>query len=174
MIIYTPLGRYWITLYGYVLGFIVPHVNIQLADNKQFISNTPRKVVIIIIILIVGILIFNSRINFLLSQVELENILWSLGQESSSRNTWIQTTIVLVTAPLLRLLFGNWKTLSQYCNWLCVPPHVEIYPQKTSKSASTSTQSDQTLLAIKNATDLQQYITHTVKTVQTVGKHSWP
>ena len=42
MYIYTPLGRYWITLYGYVLGFIVPHVNIQLEDNKQYISNTPR------------------------------------------------------------------------------------------------------------------------------------
>ena len=24
------------------MGFIVPHVNIQLEDNKQFISNTPR------------------------------------------------------------------------------------------------------------------------------------
>ena len=41
MYIYTPLGRYWIILYMYVLGFIVPHVNIQLEDNKQYISNTP-------------------------------------------------------------------------------------------------------------------------------------
>ena len=40
MYIYTPLGRY---LYGYVLGFIVPHANIQLEDNKQYISNTPHK-----------------------------------------------------------------------------------------------------------------------------------
>ena len=42
MYIYTPLGRYWITLYGYVLGFIVSHVNIQLEDNKKHILNTPR------------------------------------------------------------------------------------------------------------------------------------
>ena len=41
MYIYTPLGRYWITL-CYVLGFIVSHVNIKLEDNKQYISNTPR------------------------------------------------------------------------------------------------------------------------------------
>ena len=42
MYIYTPLGWYWITLYEYVLGFIMPHVNIQLEDNKQYISNTPH------------------------------------------------------------------------------------------------------------------------------------
>ena len=38
----TPLCRYWITLYRYVLVFIVPHVDIELEDNKQFISNIPR------------------------------------------------------------------------------------------------------------------------------------
>ena len=27
----------------YVLVFIVPHVDIELEDNKQFISNIPRK-----------------------------------------------------------------------------------------------------------------------------------
>ena len=42
MYIYTPLCRYWITLYRYVLVFIVPHVDIELQDNKQFISNIPR------------------------------------------------------------------------------------------------------------------------------------
>ena len=42
MYIYTPLCRYWITLYRYVLVFIVPHVDIELEDNKQFISNIPR------------------------------------------------------------------------------------------------------------------------------------
>ena len=42
MYIYTPLCRYWITLYRHVLFFIVPHVNIELEDNKQFISNIPR------------------------------------------------------------------------------------------------------------------------------------
>ena len=42
MYIYTPLCRYWITLYRYVLAFIVPHVDIELEDNKQFISNIPR------------------------------------------------------------------------------------------------------------------------------------
>ena len=42
MYIYTPLCRYWITLYRYVLVFIVPHVDIKLEDNKQFISNIPR------------------------------------------------------------------------------------------------------------------------------------
>ena len=40
--IYTPLCRYWITLYRYVLVFIVPHVDIELEDNEQFISNIPR------------------------------------------------------------------------------------------------------------------------------------
>ena len=39
---YSPLCRYWITLYRYVLVFIVPHVDIELEDNKQFISNIPR------------------------------------------------------------------------------------------------------------------------------------
>ena len=42
MYIYTPLCRYWIVLYRYVLVFIVPHVDIELEDNKQFISNIPR------------------------------------------------------------------------------------------------------------------------------------
>ena len=42
MYIYTTLCRYWITLYRYVLVFIVPHVDIELEDNKQFISNIPR------------------------------------------------------------------------------------------------------------------------------------
>ena len=44
MYIYTPLCRYWIALYRYVLVFIVPHVDIELEDNKQFISNIPRTV----------------------------------------------------------------------------------------------------------------------------------
>ena len=43
MYIYIPLCRYWIALYRYVLVFIVPHVEIELEDNKQFISNIPRK-----------------------------------------------------------------------------------------------------------------------------------
>ena len=43
MYIYTPLCRYWIALYKHVLVFIVPHVDIELEDNKQFISNIPRK-----------------------------------------------------------------------------------------------------------------------------------
>ena len=43
MYIYTPLCRYWIALYRHVLVFIVPHVDIELEDNKQFISNIPRK-----------------------------------------------------------------------------------------------------------------------------------
>ena len=42
MYIYTPLCRYWIALYRYVLVFIVPHVDVELEDNKQFISNIPR------------------------------------------------------------------------------------------------------------------------------------
>ena len=42
MYIYAPLCRYWIALYRYVLVFIVPHVDIELEDNKQFISNIPR------------------------------------------------------------------------------------------------------------------------------------
>ena len=42
MYIYIPLCRYWIALYRYVLVFIVPHVDIELEDNKQFISNIPR------------------------------------------------------------------------------------------------------------------------------------
>ena len=44
MYIYTPFYRYWITLYRYVFVFIVPHVDIELEDNKQFISNIPRMV----------------------------------------------------------------------------------------------------------------------------------
>ena len=44
MYIYTPLCRYWIALYRHVLVFIVPHVDIELEDNKQFISNIPRMV----------------------------------------------------------------------------------------------------------------------------------
>ena len=43
MYIYTPLCRYWIALYRHVLVFIVPHMDIELEDNKQFISNIPRK-----------------------------------------------------------------------------------------------------------------------------------
>ena len=43
MYIYTLLCTYWIALYMYVLVFIVPHVDIELEDNKQFISNIPRK-----------------------------------------------------------------------------------------------------------------------------------
>ena len=46
MYIYTPLCRYWIVLYRYVLVFIVPHVDIELEDNKQFISNIPRTIII--------------------------------------------------------------------------------------------------------------------------------
>ena len=42
MYIYTPLCRYWIALYRYILIFIVPRVDIVLEDNKQFISNIPR------------------------------------------------------------------------------------------------------------------------------------
>ena len=42
MCIYIPLCRYWIALYRYVLVFIVPRVDIELEDNKQFISNIPR------------------------------------------------------------------------------------------------------------------------------------
>ena len=42
MYIYIPLCRYWIALYKHVLVFIVPHVDIELEDNKQFISNIPR------------------------------------------------------------------------------------------------------------------------------------
>ena len=45
MYIYTPLCRYWIALYRHVLVFIVPHVDIELEDNKQFISNIPRTTV---------------------------------------------------------------------------------------------------------------------------------
>ena len=44
MYIYTPLCRYWITLYWYVLVFIVLHVDIELEDNKQFILNIPRNI----------------------------------------------------------------------------------------------------------------------------------
>ena len=54
MYIYTPLCRYWIALYRYVLVFIVPHVDIELEDNKQFISNIPR-------IPIISIPIFSKR-----------------------------------------------------------------------------------------------------------------
>ena len=43
MYIYIPLCRYWIALYRYVLVFIMPHVDIELEDNKQFISYIPRK-----------------------------------------------------------------------------------------------------------------------------------
>ena len=42
MYIYIPLCRYWIALYRYVLVFIVPHVDIELEDSKQFILNIPR------------------------------------------------------------------------------------------------------------------------------------
>ena len=43
MYIYTPLCRYWIALFRYVL-VSVPHMDIELEDNKQFISNIPRTV----------------------------------------------------------------------------------------------------------------------------------
>ena len=42
MYIYTPLFRYWIALYRHVLVFIVSHLDIELEDNKQFISNIPH------------------------------------------------------------------------------------------------------------------------------------
>ena len=42
MYIYTPLCRYWIALYRYILVLIVAHVDIEQEDNKQFISNIPR------------------------------------------------------------------------------------------------------------------------------------
>ena len=42
MYIYTPLCRHWIAPYRHVLVFIVPHVDIELEDNKQFIWNIPR------------------------------------------------------------------------------------------------------------------------------------
>ena len=42
MYIYIPLCRYWIALYRYVSVVIVPHVDIELEDYKQFISNIPR------------------------------------------------------------------------------------------------------------------------------------
>ena len=35
-------------LYRYVLVFIVPHVDIELEDNKQFISNVPRMLCVLI------------------------------------------------------------------------------------------------------------------------------
>jgi hypothetical protein len=43
MYINTPLCRYWITLYKFVLVLIVSHVNHVIEDNKQFFSNSPRK-----------------------------------------------------------------------------------------------------------------------------------
>ena len=41
--IYTPLRRPYINLYRYILVFIVSHVDIEIQDNKQFISNIPRR-----------------------------------------------------------------------------------------------------------------------------------
>ena len=46
MYIYTPLCRYGITLYWYIFAFIVPQVDIELEDNKQFISNIPRTILL--------------------------------------------------------------------------------------------------------------------------------
>jgi hypothetical protein len=43
MYIYTPLCRYWITLYRYVLVFIVSNMDHEIEDNKQLFSNSPRK-----------------------------------------------------------------------------------------------------------------------------------
>ena len=40
MYIYTLFCRNQITLYRYEMVFIVPHRDIELEDNKQFISNT--------------------------------------------------------------------------------------------------------------------------------------
>ena len=42
MYIYTPLCRPWINLDMYVFVFIVPLVDIEIEDNKQFIANIPR------------------------------------------------------------------------------------------------------------------------------------
>ena len=39
---YTPFCRTRITLYRYVTVFIVPHMDIELEDNKQFFPNIPR------------------------------------------------------------------------------------------------------------------------------------
>ena len=41
MYIHTPFCRDRIILFRYVLVFIGPHMDIELEDNKQFISNTP-------------------------------------------------------------------------------------------------------------------------------------
>ena len=41
MYIYTPFCRNRITLYRYVTVFIMPHMGIELEDNKQFILNIP-------------------------------------------------------------------------------------------------------------------------------------
>ena len=41
MYLYTPLCRPGINLYRYILAFIVPHVDIEIRDNKLFISNIP-------------------------------------------------------------------------------------------------------------------------------------
>jgi hypothetical protein len=39
----TPLCRYWITLYRYVLLLIVSHVDHEIEADKQFFSNSPRR-----------------------------------------------------------------------------------------------------------------------------------
>ena len=42
MYIYTLLCRYWINLDRYVLFFILPHMDMEIEDKKQFITNIPR------------------------------------------------------------------------------------------------------------------------------------
>ena len=63
MYIYTPLCRYWITLFRFVLVFIVPHVDIELEDNKQFISNIPRMLGFNVRVLYMTALIFCPQEN---------------------------------------------------------------------------------------------------------------
>ena len=46
MYIYTPLCRPSINLDRYVLVFIVPHVDIKILDNMQFISNISRIIIL--------------------------------------------------------------------------------------------------------------------------------
>ena len=60
MYIYTPLCRYWIALYRHVLVFIVPHVDIELEDNKQFISNIPHIYIYIYLLNVVIQIIISS------------------------------------------------------------------------------------------------------------------
>ena len=42
---YTAFCRNRITLHRYVTVFIVPHMDIEQEDNKQFFSNIPRMTV---------------------------------------------------------------------------------------------------------------------------------